>query len=88
MKLDPQLLEFAKAMRTNATDAEHLMWQLLRAKRFMNLKFRRQHVIAPYIVDFYCHEIDLVIELDSSQYRVDDTMQYKGERKVFRSFES
>ena len=51
MKLDPQLLEFAKAMRTNATDAEHLMWQLLRAKRFMNLKFRRQHVIAPYIVD-------------------------------------
>lgn len=43
MKLDPQLLEFAKAMRSNATDAEHLMWQLLRAKRFMNLKFRRQH---------------------------------------------
>ena len=61
MKLDPQLLEFAKIMRQNATDAEHLMWQLLRAKRFMNLKFRRQHVIAPYIVDFYCHELGLVI---------------------------
>ena len=45
-------------------------------------------MIAPYIVDFYCHEIDLVIELDSSQYGVDDTIQYKGERKVFRSFES
>lgn len=52
MKLDPQLLEFAKNMRSNATDAENLMWQLLRAKRFMNLKFRRQHVIAPYIGDF------------------------------------
>lgn len=51
-------------MRHTATDAEHLMWQLLRAKRFMNLKFRRQHVIQPYIVDFYCHEIGLVIELD------------------------
>ena len=39
-------------MRHTATDAEHLMWQLLRAKRFMNLKFRRQQVIEPYIVDF------------------------------------
>ena len=67
MKLDPQLLEFAKTMRHNATDAENLMWQLLRAKRFMNLKFRRQHVIKPYIVDFYCHEIGLVIELDGRQ---------------------
>jgi very-short-patch-repair endonuclease len=32
--IDPQVLEFAKTMRSNATDAEHLMWQLLRAKRF------------------------------------------------------
>lgn len=63
--IDPQLLEFAKTMRSNATDAENLMWQLLRAKRFMNLKFRRQHVIAPYIVDFYCHELGLVINLDN-----------------------
>lgn len=51
-------------MRSNATDAESLMWQLLRAKQFMNVKFRRQHVIQPYIVDFYCHELSLVIELD------------------------
>lgn len=83
MKLDPQLLEFAKAMRTNATDAEHLMWQLLRAKRFMNLKFRRQHVIAPYIVDFYCHELGLVIELDGSQHNTDDGRAYDFERTKF-----
>lgn len=37
-KLDPQLLEFAKSLRHTATDAEHPMWQVLRAKRFMNLK--------------------------------------------------
>jgi very-short-patch-repair endonuclease len=37
MKLDPQLLEFAKTMRSNATDVENLMWQLLRAKRFINV---------------------------------------------------
>ena len=83
MKLDPQLLEFAKNMRSNATDAEHLMWQLLRAKRFMNLKFRRQHVIAPYIVDFYCHELGLVIELDGSQHGTDDAIEYDAERTKF-----
>lgn len=71
MKIDPQLLEFAKSMRHTATDAEHLIWQLLRAKRFMSLKFRRQHVIKSYIVDFYCHEIGLVIELDGSQHGTD-----------------
>ena len=83
MKLDPQLLEFAKTMRSNATDAEYLMWQLLRAKRFINLKFRRQHVIAPYIVDFYCHELGLVIELDGSQHGTDDAIEYDAERTRF-----
>ena len=83
MKLDTQLLVFAKSMRTNATDAENLIWQLLRAKRFMNLKFRRQHVITPYIVDFYCHELGLVIELDGSQHGTDDAIEYDAERTKF-----
>lgn len=83
MKLDPQLLEFAKSMRHNATDAEHLMWQILRAKRFINLKFCRQHVIKPYIVDFYCHEIGLVIELDGSQHGMDYAIEYDAERTKF-----
>ncbi|WP_180179179.1 endonuclease domain-containing protein [Acinetobacter sp. YH12041] len=83
MKIDPQLLEFAKSMRHSATDTENLMWQLLRAKRFMNLKFRRQHVIASFIVDFYCHEIGLVIELDGSQHGTDDVIEYDAERTKF-----
>ena len=83
MKIEPQLLEFAKSMRHSATDAENLMWQLLRAKRFMNLKFRRQHVIASFIVDFYCHEIGLVIELDGSQHGTDDVIEYDAERTKF-----
>jgi len=70
-------------MRSNATDAETLMWQLLRAKRFMNHKFRRQHVIAPYIVDFYCHELGLVIELDGSQHGTEDGRAYDAERTKF-----
>lgn len=59
------------------------MWQVLRAKRFMGLKFRRQHVIKPYIVDFYCHEIGLVIELDGSQHGMDDVIEYDAERTKF-----
>ena len=83
MKIDPQLLIFAKSMRHTTTDVENLMWQLLRAKRFMNLKFRRQHVIKPYIVDFYCHEIGLVIELDGSQHGTDEGKEYDDERTKF-----
>ncbi|MCK4090361.1 endonuclease domain-containing protein [Acinetobacter radioresistens] len=82
-KLDPQLLLFAKSMRHTATDAENLMWQLLRAKWFMNLKFRLQHVIKPYIVDFYCHDIGLVIELDGSQHGTNDAIEYDAERTQF-----
>jgi len=83
MKIDPQLLQFAKSMRHTATDAEQLMWQVLRAKRFMGLKFRRQHVIEPYIVDFYFHQIGLVIELDGSQHGMDDAIEYDAERTKF-----
>ena len=83
MKIDPQLLKFAKSMRHTATDAEILMWQLLRNKRFMNLKFHRQHVIAPYIVDFFCHELGLVIELDGSQHGTDDAVEYDAVRTQF-----
>ena len=83
MKIDPQLLVFAKSMRHTATDAESLMWQLLRAKRFMNLKFLLQHVIAPYIVDFYCHELGLVLELDGSQHNKEDGRAYDAERTKF-----
>lgn len=45
MKIDPQLLEFAKSMRHTATDAEHLMWQVLRAKRFMSQRFCNRYLI-------------------------------------------
>ncbi|NWK51824.1 endonuclease domain-containing protein [Acinetobacter sp. SwsAc5] len=82
-KMNPQLLQFAKSMRHAATDAENLLWQLLRAKRFMALKFRRQQVIAPYIVDFYCHEVGLVIKLDGGQHNTENGQAYDVERSQF-----
>ena len=82
-KMNSQLLQFAKAMRHAATDAENLLWQQLRAKRFMALKFRRQQVIELYIVDFYCHEIGLVIELDGGQHNTENGRAYDVELTQF-----
>ncbi len=57
-------LELARKLRNNATPAEQLFWELVRDRRFLGLKFRRQHQIGDYIADFYCDEKKLVIELD------------------------
>ena len=67
-KLPEELLQHAKSMRNQATDAENLMWRLLRNRALGGAKFRRQHLIGRYIVDFYCDESHLVIELDGSQH--------------------
>ena len=53
-----------KLLRENSTKTEKILWQSLRAKRFKGFKFFRQYGIGEYIVDFYCPELKLVIELD------------------------
>jgi very-short-patch-repair endonuclease len=58
----------AREMRSNPTEAEHRLWQILRAKRFAGYKFRRQLPIDFYIVDFICLSERLIIELDGSQH--------------------
>ncbi|WP_310648744.1 endonuclease domain-containing protein [Pseudomonas aeruginosa] len=55
-------------MRQPQTEAERALWQCLRGHRLLGLKFRRQKVLGPYIVDFVCHERMLVIELDGGQH--------------------
>ena len=59
---------FAKALRQNATDAEAAMWRLLRHRRLVGFKFRRQVPIESFIVDFVCFERKIVIEIDGSQH--------------------
>jgi len=59
------LVETARELRRKQTPAEEIMWELLRGRRFLGLKFRRQHQIGDYIADFYCHECRIAIELDS-----------------------
>jgi very-short-patch-repair endonuclease len=53
------------------TDAEQALWFRLRGGRLDGWKFRRQHPVPPYIVDFYCMEAKLVVELDGSQHDAD-----------------
>lgn len=54
-------------LRQNQTRAEQLLWAQLRANR-IGARFRRQHAIGPYIVDFYCHAARLVIEVDDESH--------------------
>jgi Protein of unknown function (DUF559) len=54
-------------MRRNPTPSEHALWQALRGSK-LGVKFRRQHVLAPFIVDFYAASLRLVIEVDGSAH--------------------
>jgi len=58
------LVKRARELRKKQTPAEEVMWQMLRDRRFLGLKFRRQHQIGDYIADYYCDEKKLVVELD------------------------
>ena len=59
-----QLKPLVKEKRSGQTEAEKLLWSGLRAHRFAGYKFRRQHAIGRFIVDFYCSKASLVIEVD------------------------
>jgi len=63
----------AKRLRRDSTDAEKRLWAAFRNRRFQNYKFRRQHPIGKYIVDFACIEYRLIIEADGGQHM--DTLQ-------------
>ena len=68
LKLSDDILRFARGLRATQTDAEARLWLLLRDRRLAGWKFRRQHQIPPYVVDFYCDQARLVIELDGNQH--------------------
>ena len=59
---------FAKKLRQQSTDAERMLWKYLRTHRMAGYKFRRQVVIEPYIVDFVCMEVRLIVEADGGQH--------------------
>jgi adenine-specific DNA-methyltransferase len=68
MQKDPQLKERARLLRRNQSPAEKKLWSALRDRRFADFKFRRQQVIGPYIVDFFCARTALALELDGETH--------------------
>ena len=66
MERNPKLKTLSQTLRKNQTKEEHLLWHNFLKK--YPLRFRRQYVIGNYIVDFYCHQARVVVELDGSQH--------------------
>ena len=69
----------ARRLRRDATDAERALWRVLRGRAIAGLKFRRQHPIGRYIVDFVCLERRLIVELDGGQH----TAEVDGPRTAY-----
>ena|SRR6476661_9552928 len=63
-----KLLFRSRQMRRDSTHPERRLWNCLRAGRLGGLKFRRQHAIGPFVVDFYCHDCRLAVELDGDSH--------------------
>jgi len=79
-----QLHQCAKELRNQATPAERKLWRYLSGRKMMNLKFRRQHLIDPYIVDFYCPEKKLIIEVDGGTH-IDNKIYDRYREEYLRS---
>ena len=73
----------ARKLRNNMTEQEKKLWYYLRQRFLNNCRFRRQHPIGNYIVDFICKEKKLIIEIDGGQHNSDDIKQYDIERTIF-----
>ena len=77
-KVSRELQERARELRRNMTPAEKILWGRLRHNRLNGLQFRREQIISPYIVDFYCHAKALVVEVDGD---IHDLQQEEDARR-------
>ena len=75
--------ELMRQLRTEMTNAETRLWAKIRAKQIQSLRFRRQHGIGPYIVDFYCSERSLVIEVDGDIHADQNQIVRDRQREVY-----
>jgi adenine-specific DNA-methyltransferase len=82
-RIDPLHLAFARQMRLAGTDPERLLWSRLRGRRVGGFKFRRQHPLGPYVLDFHCIEAKLAIEVDGGQHHEEPGRAHDEERTTF-----
>ncbi len=79
----PELKSFRKHLRSNLTPAEAALWKMLQKSQLQGRKFRRQHSVGPYILDFYCPSEKLAVELDGDGHMHLSQMEYDMERDAF-----
>jgi ATP-dependent DNA helicase RecQ len=75
------MIRRARSLRHEGTEPECLLWNTLRNGQIGGLRFRRQHPIGPYVVDFFCHSAGLVVEVDGMSH--DDKAAPDAERSAY-----
>jgi very-short-patch-repair endonuclease len=75
--------EWIRRLRAEQTQAEAALWQLLRNRKLVGSKFRRQVPMGRYVADFYCHERKLIIELDGGVHSDPDQQTHDHNRDTF-----
>ena len=78
-RVTKEKLQSTKELRREMTPAEKLLWQQVRAKN-LGVRFRRQQIIAGFIVDFYCHKAALVVEVDGDIHDLQQEEDARRER--------
>ncbi len=78
-RLPDEMLSRSRELRKEATEAEQKLWRHLR-NRGLSAKFRRQHPVGPFILDFYCHEARLAVEVDGGGHAEAEQAEYDAER--------
>ena len=78
----PSTHQHARELRKSETEAEQKLWSLLRNRQLKQKKFRRQHAIAIYVLDFYCTKCKLAIELDGEYHAAAETKDYDSGRTL------
>jgi len=76
-------IEKRRELRKKETKFESILWDKLKNRKFMNLKFRRQYGIGDYIVDFYCPKLKLVVEVDGEIHDIKEVLEYDKVREAF-----
>ena len=75
--------DLRKKLRNEAPQAERILWRKIRGSQLLNLKFRRQYGVGPFVVDFYCPKLRLVIEVDGDSHYKDGAAEYDGRRQKY-----
>jgi very-short-patch-repair endonuclease len=83
LRNDPTLKQRRRELRHNQTEAEKALWAHLRNKQFYEMKFFRQYSIGPYILEFYCRNMKLAIELDGGQHNQCENQEYDAVRSEY-----